>query len=547
MQNEEIGTPQKYGIPHSFWRKEQKDAFLKCRDIYNEGGGNVVIEAPVGIGKSGISTALGSIDRVTVTVSNHGLINQYSEKYGFQPIYGKQSYPCILKEKVAIWKSKHGISPTASDCHFEKMEECEVAHLCPYLEAKQLAIQSKRMVCTYKYAYLSEAVQARAGILVFDEAHNSVEDLLDIISTEITESEKEEYDFDDFPLFGYGNSGKGDLLDSESRSMISDWLVNQTYKVATVDLFDEMSYSSSKNKKMYGRIQDAISIVSSSSDVFYYCNVDETTNWRSKKTKQYPKMVLKTLDVKRGVYKIIGPKVMSVFMSATIGVPHPLMGSLGISDWSFFTYPHPIPIDRRPIYDLGVDKMTYRNTNDNPGLFGQQANAISGFIKNLDPSWRGIVLAPSNYKVGVLRKLLGEQLNGRVLVPVENSGLLKRIDEFVSNKDEGVISVDTIQGWGSGLSLDGDVARFVVVAGVPYFNPSNRFDAIRMETKTGGAYSRWKPMCDVAQATGRVTRGEKEKDGSFVLNVSALADGSCLTPQSKSQYPRWFNEAIVRS
>jgi Rad3-related DNA helicase len=532
----QIGNPRKHGLPHDFWREEQRDAFEKCLNVAKDGGGNVVIEAPVGVGKSGIATALGSTDYTTVVVSNHGLIDQYSRKYGFSPIYGRQEYPCVLNEKVNEWKSKYDLKPTAADCHYENMNDCPMAYLCPYIEAKNRAIQARRMVCTYKYAALAEAVQNRPGILVMDEAHNAVEDLLDVAASQITDAERREYNFDPFPLPQYGLNGKGDVLDQQSRLVVIDWITKQISKIAVVDLFDQLSPTASRNTKMVNRLQDCLYTLSSMSEVFYYCNIDQSEDWRVfRKHKPQITMELKSLDVKRIVHKIRGEKTMSVFMSATIGTPHPLMYSLGADTWTFLTYKHPTPIDKRPIYDLGVEKMTRGNIDNNPSLYKFQANAIYKFVQSLDPSWRGIILTTSNYKVTTLRKMLFEMFMGRIWFPDPEWGLLERI-----------ISVDTIQGWGSGISLDGDLARFAVVAGVPFMNPSDRFSAIRMSSETGKRYGWWKPYSDVAQSTGRVTRGEKDDKGNYIQNVSALADGSATTAQARASYPRWMKEAILK-
>jgi Rad3-related DNA helicase len=541
------GTPRSYGLNHDFFRPEQKDAIEKCFHLYDNGGGIAVIEAPTGVGKSAIATAMGKKAAVTAVVSNHGLMKQYANHYGFKPIYGKQEYPCVLKTKIDEWRKKYNIVPTAGDCHLEKMEECSVAHLCPYLEAKMEAIQSQRMVCTYKYAFLSQAVQSRNGILVMDEVHNAVEDLLDVISIEISNSERIEYGFDPFPSINYGPSGDGDLLNQETRDSVIDWVVNQCPKVASTDLFDEVSMASAKNRRMYEKLQDTLGILSQNTDIFYSCYMEDNSDWKlHARTKPTIKMIIRSLDVSRGVRKIRGDKSMSVLMSATIGIPHPLMNSLGINHWWFMVYPHPVPKEKRPVYDLGIEKMTHSATSSNPALYAIQSNKIIQFINGLDKSWRGIVLTTSNFKVRTLRKNMRTELGDRVIFPEEGLGLLERIDQFVTNNRKGIIAVDTIQGWGSGLSLTGDLGRFAIVAGVPYMNPNNRFEKIRMSTEEGRKYSWWKPFSDVAQATGRVTRGEKEKDGTYSINIGAIADGSGLTPQAKSMYPRWFNEAIVK-
>ena len=84
----------------------------------------------------------------------------------------------------------------------------------------------------------------------------------------------------------------------------------------------------------------------------------------------------------------------------------------------------------------------------------------------------------------------------------------------------------------------------MVIAGVPFSNPSDKYAAARMQTNYGKAYSFWESYSSVVQAAGRVTRGEVEDDGSFMINVAAIADGSALTPIAKGQYPAWFLDAL---
>ena len=193
-----------------------------------------------------------------------------------------------------------------------------------------------------------------------------------------------------------------------------------------------------------------------------------------------------------------------------------------------------------------MPKMTKANIDHTPSLYKDQAKRIIEFIESFPSDWRGIVLTSSNYKIEQLRRFLEDELVGRIFYPADNAGLGERIQSFLDDPRPGIISVDTIQGWGSGISLDGDLARFSIVAGVPFSNPSDRFESLRMSTDAGRRYGWWKPYSDVAQATGRVTRGEKDENGDYVLNVAALADGSATSNLAKSQYPAWMKQAICK-
>jgi Rad3-related DNA helicase len=93
------------------------------------------------------------------------------------------------------------------------------------------------------------------------------------------------------------------------------------------------------------------------------------------------------------------------------------------------------------------------------------------------------------------------------------------------------------------LDLRGDLGRFVIVAGVPHYNPTDPFDRARMKREGGMRYARWTAYNSVVQACGRVTRGVRV-NGEYMLNVAALADGSAVSPAARRYYAEWFREAL---
>lgn len=542
-----VDNPRLLGLPHDKWRPGQKDAFDKALSMYRSGGGTMVIEAPTGTGKSGIATALGSEEETTVLVHNHGLLDQYEKVYGFDTIKGKPEYPCVLKTKVDHWKKTYNTIPTAADCHFADTQMCPVGHNCPYIVARNIALQSKRMACTYKYAALSEAVQKRSGIIVFDEAHGSYEEMLGMSQFVMDQETCSHYKFPKLPLVDFGAGGKGDLLDAKSKSILIDWFHQSLGKIAVTDLFSAMTPDGSKNKRMFERLSHGFKLLTEKDiPLFYKCSKTSGDIDFFAPRQSTLIMQIRSLDVTDLVTRLSEDKNLTILMSATIGNPKPLMKQLGIETYSYHNYPHPIPKDKRPIYILPVDKMTKANLDLNPTLYKKQADSIGQFINRFDPQWRGIVLTTSNSKVGILRDKLKPHLNGRIMNPPANTKLSEQINMFVDDSDPGAIMVANIQGWGSGLSLDWNKGRISVVAGVPYANPGDRFDQIRMSSQVGRDYAFWNAYCAVIQAVGRVSRGEVMDNGDFLLNVAAIADGSAVSPGAMSTYSEWFKEAFVR-
>jgi Rad3-related DNA helicase len=539
--------PRMLGLPHDTWRKGQYDAYKKAKSIDDNGGGTLVIEAPTGVGKSGIPTALGASKQVTVLVHNHGLLDQYEEVYGFDIIKGKQEYFCVLPSKVDHWKNSYGVIPTAGDCHFHNMYECDYSAKCPYLIARKRAMESNRMACTYKYAALSPAIRDRGGIIVLDEAHDCYEELIEFAKFVMDEATQKDMKFPKFPLVNFGQGGKGDLLDGENRNQVINWIMEAMKKISIKDLFSEMTQRGSKNQKMFEYLSSALNMLVSNNMIFYKCCVPSSDDWRTLDAWTRPGIVMeiRSLDVKNVFHGLLENKTTTILMSATIGNPKPLMGELGISDYKFVTYPHPTPVDKRPVFDLGFERMTKANLDSRPALYKQQADAIAKFIQSQDPSWRAIILTSSNYKINLLNNFLKASLGSRLFLP-QSAKLSERIAAFISNKEDGKIIVGTMQGWGSGISLDGNKARMSIVAGVAFSNPGDRFEALRMSTKEGRDYSFWNSYCGIVQATGRVARGELEEDGDFMLNIGCLSDGSCTTPVAMSNYSSWYKEAIVK-
>lgn len=544
-------APWQLGLPHSNWRTYQFEAFADARTALEQKD-VVIMEAPVGIGKTAIAGALSDGIETTVLVQNLGLLNQYKD-YGFSILKGRNEYVCALKSKVDDWQRKYNRTPTAGDCHYShNMHECPAYDKCPYFVAREEALASPRMACTYKYGVVSERLQKRGGLLVMDEIHNAVREFLGIDSFKMTDTERLKYDLPKFPLLDFGANGDGDVLDSVSKYQVLGWAHNALTCVAQIDLFDEMSPTGADKRKVFNALSELQSLLYTGDDIFYKCKIAETYVKRSGAPVKEPVLEIKALSSKRVYDRVTNGKDSVFMMSATIGDPTALIcNEFGITDWHYKSWPHPVPPNKRPIYDIADYAMTHANLMKDIGLYKKQARRIARWINTrTDASHRGIVLTTSNLKVAKLREFLRPELRGNRSVftlPDNGMGLQDRINTFVTNADQGVVHVDTIQGWGTGVDLRGDIARYSVVAGVPLPNPTDRFDQLRFETSAGRAYAYAYAYNSVMQATGRVTRGEQDDDGVYLLNTAALADMMATAPLAMKFYSPWFKEAIVRA
>lgn len=544
-------TTEKLGIPHSSLRPQQAQAILKLIEKHRDGGGNVFVEAPTGVGKSTIACAMASEDNTTVLVSTLGLLEQYERIYGFKIIKGRQEYLCVHKNKVKEWKSKYGIAPKASDCHYKKSYDCEYSSECPYLIAKDEALNSNKTACTYKYASMSEGIKKRTGIIAFDECHNSAEEMLSFMEFSITSETMDKYNLPYFPLDHFGSGGEGDVVNPNVISAVNIWMITCVTILNDFDIFESLTPRGVAKMRLSEQFTKCIARMEREQDWFLYWGLEKDSyqnNLFSFKSSG-KKMVfsLKPLSAKTASDDILQNKKTRVFMSATIGKPDGLASELGLDEFSSYEYTHPVPAEYRPVFDLGMDKMTRDNLACNPQLYRVQAVKIKNFINSLDHDWRGIILTTSYYKIKQLKEILHPMIGDRIFQYSQNAkGVTDRINEFINDKRNGMIAIDTIAGWGTGLDLRDDIARFAIIAGVPFPNPSDRYEQARMQRDGGRKYALWKTYNSIPQISGRVSRGEKDNNGNWLMNVSAIADGNALMPQARTHYPNWYKEAIVK-
>ena len=534
-------NPRHSGVPHDEWRNGQYDAL---NWFEQNGRAFTFLELPTGIGKSAIPTAIGSRDDVTVLVSTLGLLDQYHEQYGFDIIKGRSNYLCVLSGKVDLWKRQGKPDPTAAECHYSKMNECPERINCPYLRAKEIGIASNRLAVTYKYAFLSFPVRKRTGVLVCDEAHELVNQIIGFSEFKITERIRQKWDLPEFPYSHYGN-GRGDELTLQSTIVVNRWLSKSIEEIeSSMAYFSRMSTDyirAERNLREFQKIRDAIT----GSKQFLECGANLIKEYKKNRLTISPGLRIRSLDASQIANRLWENKQRALLMSATIGDPSPPAKAIGIQYYDWKTYPHPIPIDRRPIYDLGVPKMTHANLRANPNLYNIQAIIISKWINKLNSEWRGIVLTSSYKKIEILSSGLQQRLtNRRIITQMPGVPLTDIITQFITDKRPGDVLVASIQGFGSGLDLQYDLARFAVIAGVPHSNPSDRYEQYRK--RYNGKLCWWEAYNAVVQACGRVSRGESDSNNGYLLNVAAIADGSATTNLALKYYPKWFAEAFVK-
>lgn len=521
-----IPSPRDLNINHDSWRPNQFEAYKTVNDLNSNGGGFIFASMPTGTGKSAIATALGYENDVLVIAHTLALLHQYKDNYGFDIVKGRQEYPCILPNKVKVWESKHAITPTAADCHFDPMHKCPVANSCPYIIAKTTATNSQKAACTYRYVGVSRPMQDRTGILVMDEAHDAVEELIKMNEFGITFKTIRRLRMPPFPIWEFGKDNRGAVMSDNTIITVQAWL-RLGLKNAGADQY-------SRDVKIIQRLTK-------------FKNRLDENKWFLKIEKD--KILFRALDAKEVAEQVFQMKRTVLLMSATIGDPKPLAKSLGIDEYEMLSTPHPIPKKYRRVHDLKMPSLSARNLKLHPEYYRLQAEAIWTWINRFPPSWRGLIVTTSFKKIKELKRHLSKinsktMIKRRLIVQKNGERPKEMVQRFLNDRESGDIAIGTIQGWGTGLDLQGEIARWIVIAGVPHQNPTDEYAKARRRIEGGIKYQLWVTYNAIPQAAGRVSRGKLDEYGDPFSNFAALADGSATTKTAYKYFPLWFKSAI---
>lgn len=563
-------TLKELGVEHGEWKHQyQYQGFLLFRDAINSGK-PYVLQMPTGTGKTAIATAGAHYNKVTYVANRHGLLDQAGEAYGFEVLKGRHTYPCMLPEKVAQFKTRFGREPLASDCHLSNMSECTAA--CPYVMARNRASHAQKAAITYTMAALSPTFINRGGILVCDEAHNMVEDLMDFAMFEIDTAQLTAHDLPMPPFIegvGEYNHTKrvftGAIMNPLQGIKIARWGADCVGILSTV--LEANKDSLAMNLQSANRLLRTFErLIANLPATRWFLETGISIIKRfNRHTKQYEDRVgirLRALSAKTIASRLWENKSASMFMSATIGNHAALMAELGLSDsdYEFASLPHPVPVEARLTNNLNLPRMTHKNLTATPDLYRQQASEIANrFINELPPWYRGAIFASSNYKISKLKEYLPKYLRHHTLwEPPAFAPIGERIQAFMNDPRDGLVWVETIQGAGTGLDGQWDKLMYTITASVNSFNPTDKF--VQARRASSSAYMWNRVYSEVEQSQGRRARGEHfdrmppelmakfapenfTNDG-YLISHGALADGSTMTNLAQKSYSEAFKESI---
>jgi Rad3-related DNA helicase len=531
-------------------RPRQKEVLDEIEKALAERKKFIILEAPVGFGKSAIAAALCKhLGSAYLLTSTKQLQDQYSSDFGFLMVMGKANFTCLVPtasgRSLACSQGKCMVDWKLSECpHYISFEEYE-AHrlhacrrdakcehledgkLCYYYTQKWDGLWAQTMVANYPL-FLSELKYTedinRRKLLVCDEAHDLERQMIGFTSYSLKKTLLQNY-----------NTGNSEVNIADRGQESIAWL-------------DQLAEAKKRLEGFIGQngdddsVQDQVASCKSSltSLESFMKDLEEVPdNWIVNKTKRsedgisVDEVAFQPLEVGAYTGWLFDTAETVLFMSATIfskeafcrtaGVPEEEATFIRVKNSSF-------PVENRWIYSLAVARL---NRESMDASLGEIAMVVDE-IMTQHSGERGIIHTTSYAQDRYIREHVSPQ-NRMRLSSTEGVSSRHALLKAHGSKDESVLISPSLH---QGVDLRDELSRFQVLVKVPYPDLSDRRTRIKLE-KNPSWYD-WQTALRLVQTYGRSIRSETDHAITYILDSNFPS----FLRNHRDLFPEYFLEAI---
>ena len=515
-------------------RIEQEKALDYIKKICQDKPDNkfFLLNMPVGVGKSHLAVMISDYfiskikpgKKVDIITAGKILQNQYANTYEYvKSLKGKENYNC----------SQYDCS-CASGKEFNKLNKTK-CEFCPYDEARSGYISGEVNLTNF-HLYLINAIYSgmtadrieNAKLLIVDEAHLIDPVMSDFISVKITETVVKKFNFTDEKEI-IKNLKK--IYDIES---YVEFLVY--FKSELLDLMVHIDNELRAAKPDIKTIQllGDITQLSSKVDTFLKEYEEDKDNWimetvYNEKTKTSD-MSMEPIWAHRYLQKYVWSKYdMVVLMSGTI-LDKQLFSEINGIDVDksvYYSISSPFALENRKIFYIPLGKMS----------FAKKEETFKNYVPYIQK-----ILSKYNDKKGLihsnsfeLQKWIEDSVKNDRLIfhgSINKEEMLKH--HFESNKPTVFVSPSVSHG----VSFDHELARFQIIAKIPYPSLASVKNKKRKEQKP--EWYSWITCAVLQQMFGRGIRSTTDYCDTIIID-SSFGD---ILKYSSNYFPKWVLSAI---
>ena len=539
-------------FPFKTMRLGQKEVLDEVEAALTKSKKFIILEAPVGFGKSAIAAALcNHLGSAYLLTSTKQLQDQYSSDFGFPTVIGKSNFTCLVPTSAGRnlpcsqgrcqvdWKltecphyltfeeyEEHRLGACRRDAKCEHLED---GKLCYYYAQKWDAFRAPVMVANYSFfltelRYTEDILKRR--LLVCDEAHDLERQMVGFAAFSLKRS----------LLQTFKTRGeKGDSSIPDKGEAASDWMEQLVDARRRLELFIGENIEDDE-------VQDQVSSCKSSLASLESFMEDLETNpanWVVDKVRKsdggasVEEVVFQPLEVGAYTRRLFETADTVLFMSATVfskevfcrtlGIPEEEAEFIRVKESSF-------PVGNRMIYSLAVARLSRDSMNAH---LREIAMAVDQIMDN-HRGERGIIHTTSYAQDRYIRENVSPPNKARLS---STEGVFSRpaLLKAHGSRDESVLISPSLH---EGVDLKDELSRFQILVKVPFPDLSDRRTRIKLERSPG--WYDWQTAMRLVQTYGRSVRSEEDYAVTYVLDSHFPS----FLSNHRDLFPGYFLEAV---
>lgn len=522
-------------------RAGQRAVINEIDKVFKSGKKFIILEAPVGSGKSGIGmTFARAFDSSHIITPRKSLQDQYYEDFSEDVVLmkGRGGYPCTYGKSRAIYLKvvadivkgqvrQPSVSETncgSAPCRdsVSTYSACVTSYgECPYTVAMKTAQENQRVIHNLHSFIFQTSFAAKfekRDLLVIDEAHDIEGIIRDFITKKFTvnkvirEADRPKtHDVDEWCNFLLRTDFVPKLSPGEKAKKAAepDWKSPEDEYVDKVKIFRE--------QKTYYKDKFIVKV-----------NINSVGTREISTTFEF---VPESLG-NSGENFLFSYGEYVILMSGTIYSKDTFCKSLGINPEiaHFIRIPSTFPKENRPLIakpQYQVD-TSFASWNEN---FKDMIEIIEGISDIFDDA-KGLIHAPSYESA----EQIVLALKGQRAMTHGKQDFQDKLQEFYDSKEPRIFVSPVCQ---QGVDFKGDRARFQIITRIPYLNTSDEF--INHKVQNDFAWYNHQALVTFGQQIGRINRSEDDYGVTFLLDERF----NKFIKRNSGKFPKWVLDAIV--
>jgi Rad3-related DNA helicase len=510
-----------YQIPNTPpLRPAQAEALEEVRRAFAEGYETVIIQAPTGTGKTLLGRYIADgYPSTLVGVPTRALQDQYSEELlktnHVAILKGKANYECTQFE------DRTAENAPCQNSGSKQARICQTNGCCPYIEAKQEAIEQNIAVLSFGgllcWAHFSPETFGSRELRIIDEAHKIEDIIRDHFSTEISEHDLRQ-------MFGKNGKKLPPMPHTGGREELLNYLrdcaavaftrLQEILEIYEEDTFAALYERSLMEPDLRRNFDPVMKFKTAVDELFKRFTTDEgayTVSLENKADKKgilHPTIVIKPIHLEALVKEyVLGPR--NVFMSATLVGVHSWAKSLGITNYKFIDIPSSFPAKNRRAFFTPIGSLSKANIQSTMADGIKMVRKIAERPELINE--KGLIHTPSY----AFTKMLADAMmhDPRYIFSTEKWNAARCLEDHVRSSEPTILVGPSFT---EGIDLKNDLCRFIIIWKCSYGNPTDPL--VRLKVSEDKTWDVRRFLSAFVQQMGRGVRSKEDWAVSYIFD-----------------------------